>query len=76
MGELKTLKTMSFREDGDLNAKDPAKMYLKDEAIKWIKQEIRIKKEEDDNYRFWADSSLVRWMSRFNITEEELKSEE
>ena len=38
---------------------------LKTEAIKWVKEDIK--------YFGMINSSVEKWMKRFNITEEDLK---
>lgn len=54
---------------------------LKEEAIKWIKEDIKIGEERgiiNDDVHYGALPNpygimIIRWMQRFNITEEELK---
>ena len=63
--KLKTLENMSFREDGSLDKKDPAKLYLKAEAIKWLKAEDAPK----------MSGMTAEWIKHFfNIIDEEINS--
>ena len=57
--KLKTLKDLGY-----IN-KDIWQWELKQEAIKWVKEEIR------EYGGIFAETR--RWMERFNITEEDLK---
>ena len=44
------------------------KNMLKQEAIKWIKKDIK-----DLHFLNFKNEETLRWMKRFNITEEDLK---
>lgn len=53
---------------------------IKAEAIKWVKEEIKISlKDCNEDYTekniSWCmkDADIQRWMERFNLTEEDLK---
>ena len=79
MVELKTLKNMSFRDDGSLTEKDPAKMYLKDEAIKWIKTFDREKGflkgdvKEGIVFHPYEQKVIEKWIKHFfDISEEDI----
>ena len=73
--KFKTLKDLrffnkDFREYHQIRESDEdwIKSQIKEEAIKWVKEDIRL------------DSCISprtkTWMKRLNITEEELKSED
>jgi len=75
MTELKTLKEINvvcpecFNNFGLYFSFENKPTELKAEAIKWIKEDIKI--FESDGGSDWLQ--IERWMKRLNITEEDLK---
>jgi hypothetical protein len=69
--ELKTLNDINRVDkewlDGAVSYKE-----LKAEAVKWVKEDIRIF-EEGEHSNEW--NLIERWMGRLNITEEDLECE-
>ena len=74
MSELKTLKNMSFRDDGSLTEKDIPKLYLKDEAIKWIKELEKGFNSKELHIDCNGNKGMLTWIKHFfDITDEDLK---
>ena len=70
--ELKTLNDLNIEEDRDYNSLVNID-ELKAEAVKWVKEDFKWIDECDENKRVILSLMLLRWINRFNITEEELK---
>jgi len=63
--ELKTLK--------DLELGCLSRDIIRQEAIKWIKEDIEYIGKVDNPCKLARIMDLYKWMERFNITEEDLK---
>lgn len=78
MTELKTLKDFEFGNKNDL-ASDCAyydiSNKLRQEAIKWIKHDLRYCDYDTCGIKGYYCRSHQFWMERFNITDEELERE-
>jgi len=66
--KLKTLKDIdSIKRNGMVDEVD-----LRQEAIKWVKEDIEeFSYSDDEEYR--SDKLINKWMRRLDITEEDLK---
>lgn len=69
---LKDIESVGNTLEG-LREKWYSENELKQEAIKWIKEDIKLSKDEVKEMKLVADEFIERWMERFNITEEDLK---
>ena len=83
--QLKTLNDLEeeqlrvYESSGSPYERSAARVYtkrLKQEAIKWVKEDLGISNELPPiNKSIWELLSK-KWMKRFNITEEDLKDEQ
>jgi len=78
MSKLKTLKDIKFFDDHDNQVakeyNDSVKNDLKQEAIKWVKEDIKLLEIlREEVLRKIAIADIMRWMKRLNIEEKDLK---
>jgi len=72
--ELKTLKEIKIFEGGDaFTIQTIVKKEIRQEAIKWIKEDMEYIGKVDNPCKLARIMDLYKWMERFNITEEDLK---
>jgi hypothetical protein len=68
---LKTLKDIEMCNPPRPHSKTLLK-EIKEEAIKWVKEEKTIKADEiEGKYNIWTETE--RWMKRLNITSEDFR---
>lgn len=74
MTELKTLEDLSINIEGLQFAGISVVRYddLRKEAIKWIKEDIKVAQSQEMGVDTKMLSACMKWVHRFNITREEL----
>lgn len=70
--DVSEVKEMTLKTLKDFNEQDMCREDLKQEAIKWVKEDIK----EFGLFKDAISSQSRKWMERFNITESDLKQSE